>query len=191
MINEINGNIKKPTIVKKTLLGWANLVFAEVLSLLVCLFTAMFMTSNIVKGIVGLCTMGILVCIVGNYAYNCAKNSKAYERISSTPHSNVFSNAVSIGISVPLVLQWLLLVIFKVSQNALGDKIFVGYRFLNAYYLPWLNVFCPTPELNALPTMGLITLLALTIIPAITFNVAYNITYHNIDVEKILLYNKE
>jgi hypothetical protein len=188
----INGNIKKPTILKGTLLGWANLVFAEVLSLLVCFFTAMFMSSNIAKGIVGLCTMVILVCIIGNYAYKCAKNSKGYERINNTPHDKTYSNIVSVMVSLPLILQWLLLVVFKASQNyTTGNTIFVVYRFLNAYYLPWLNVFCPTPELEALPIMGLVTLLALTIIPAIAFNVAYNITYHNIDVEKILLYNRE
>lgn len=187
----VTGNIKKPTLFKGIALGWANLIFAEVLSLLVCLFTSMLMSSNLGKGVIGLFTMAILMCIVGNYAYNYAKNDLAYERTCKGIHHANRHVVISLFIALPLVLQWVVLLICKVSQNSIGDKIFVMYRLLNAYYLPWINVFCSTPELDKLPYMGLITILAFTIIPAITFSVVYSITYHNIDVEKILMYNRD
>jgi hypothetical protein len=187
----VSGNVKRPTLVKGVVFGWGNLIFAEVLSLLVCLFTSMLMSNNIGKGIVGLFTMAILMCIIGNYAYNYAKNDRAYERTCNGTHRPNRHVLLSFLISLPLVLQWALLLVCKVSQSGVGDKVFVAYRLLNAYYLPWINVFCSTPELDKLPYMGLVTMLALTIIPAITFAVVYNVTYHNIDVEKIIMYNRD
>ena len=185
------GSIKKPSFIKETLKGWANLIFACVLSLLVSLFTSMLMSSNIWKGIIGLFTMAILLCIIGNYAYNCAKNQKAYERTFKGEHSNTKHIFLGITISLPLILQWILLMVLKYSQASVGDKVFSIYRLINAYYLPWINVICPNHTLEELSVMSVITMFAFTIMPIITFILVYNIVYHSIDIEKIIKYNSE
>ncbi|MCD7799607.1 MAG: hypothetical protein LUG94_00115 [Ruminococcus sp.] len=185
------GNIKKPSYVKETLKGWANLIFACILSLLVSLFTSMLMSSNIWKGIIGLFTMAILLCIVGNYSYNCAKSHKAYERTYKANHNSFRHIVLGITISLPLILQWIVLMVLKYAKVSIGDSIFSIYRLINAYYLPWINVICPNHTLEELSIMGVLTMLAFIIMPTITFIVVYNIVYHNIDIEKIIVYNKE
>lgn len=187
----VTGSIKKPSLIKETFKGWANLIFACVLSLLVSLFTSMLMSSNIWKGIIGLFTMAILLCIVGNYAYNCARNQKAYERTYKSKHSNIKHIVLGVTISLPLILQWIVLIVLKYTQASIGDRVFSIYRLINAYYLPWINVICPNHTLEELSFMSVITMLAFTIMPIITFVIVYNLVYHSIDIEKIIVYNKE
>lgn len=188
----VNGKVTKPSTVKDVLFGWLNLIFAGILSMLVSLFTAGVMNKSIIiKGIVGLCTLAILVCIIGNYAYNCAKHHKAYERTFKQPHSNYNPILISIIISLPLIIQWIALLILKIMQSPIGDKVFTIYRTINAYYLPCINVICPNHTLVELSFMGMFTMFVFTMIPIITYIVVYNITYHNIDIEKILIYNRD
>lgn len=188
----VNGKVTKPSTVKDIFLGWLNLIFAGVLSILVSFFTAGVMNKSIIiKGIVGLCTLAILVCIIGNYAYNCAKHHKAYERTFKKPHNNTKSILIGVTITLPLIIQWIILLVLKIIQSPIGDKVFTIYRIINAYYLPCINVICPNHTLTELTFMGMFTMFVFSIIPLITYIVVYNITYHNIDIEKILIYNRD
>lgn len=193
----INQSVKKASTLKDVLTGWGNLVFAEVLSLLVNLFTANFMNdSTILRGIVGTFTMAILLCIVGNYTYNVAKRDKASERTFKTQHKEYKPILLAFTTSAPLVLQWLVLLIYRVQNlnpTFLNTKVslLAVYKILNAYFLPWINIFNLKPILTDLGVMAIITMFVLTIMPAITIVIVYPIVYNSIDIEKILMYNKE
>lgn len=188
----VNGNVKKPSTPKELLLGWANLVLAEVLSLLVNLFTAgLMLKSSLFKGVVGLCTLAILCCIVGNYAYVCAKHHRAYERVYQAQHRSAVPKLLGIGISLPLLLQWVALVVLKATQAPSGDGVFSVYRLVNAYYLPLVNLLCPNHTLAELSVMGAFTLFVLSALPAIAYVLVYGVTYHNVDVERLMVYNRD
>ncbi|MGN1412590.1 MAG: hypothetical protein ACI4WH_08825 [Oscillospiraceae bacterium] len=187
----VNGKIEKPSLMKDTLLGWANLIFAEVLCMIVNLFTAKIMSNIFWRGIIGFCTMAILVCIIGNHAYNRAKCDKAGERTLGAEHQPHKHIIASILIGLPLVLEWIALLLVKVSHLSIGNTVYVIYRLVNAYFLPWINIFCLEPNLEKLSYMGLISIFAFTLIPMLTFGIVYVITYNNIDIEKIIVYNRE
>ena len=193
----LNQSIKKASTPKDILKGWGNLVFAEILSLLVNLFTVNFMNnSTILRGIVGIFTMAILVCIVGNYTYNVAKRDKTSERTFKTPHREYKHILLAVTTSAPLVLQWLVLLIYRVQNlnpTFLNTKVslLAVYKILNAYFLPWINVFNLEPILTDLSVMAMVTMFAFTIVPAITIVVVYPIVYNSIDIQKILMYDKE
>jgi hypothetical protein len=181
----------KPSLLKDVLLGWANLIFAEVLCMMVNLFTASLMKNIFWRGVVGVCTMGILLCIIGHHAYNRAKSDKAGERTLEVPHQPHKHQVASILIGVPLLLQWAILLVAKVSGWSSGNHLYVAYRLLNAYFLPWINIFCLEPYLENLSYIGLIAILAFTLLPMLTFGIVYTLVYHNVDVEKLLLYSRE
>lgn len=187
----VKGKIEKPSLIKDVIFGWTNLIFAEILCMIVNLFTATIMSNIFWRGIIGFCTISILLCIVGNHAYNRAKIDKAGERTLNVEHNPTKHIWASLLIGLPLFLEWLALLISKILDTSNGNTLYLIYRLLNAYYLPWINIFCLEPNLQKLSYMGLFTIFALTLLPMITFSVVYSITYHNIDIEKILLYNKE
>lgn len=187
----VNGKIEKPSLLKDVLFGWANLIFAEILCMMVNMFTAKIMSNIFWRGIVGFCTMAILLCIVGNHAYERAKRDKAGERTLGVPHRQFKHIWASFLIGLPLLLQWIVLLISKVLHVSNGKTVYIAYRVLNAYFLPWINIFCLEPYLEKLSYFGIFTILAFTILPMITFGMVYSITYHNIDIEKILVYSRE
>ena len=169
---------------KTYLKGIGYYFFAEFL----CLFltvTLVILGNLFFKILSAVCCMGILICLIINYAIYCEKEDRKYGLNQSMKRPFFLGMAAS---SVYLVLYGLLIL---AKLQILPDSFYRIYKLLCAPFMTLCNFMQPgilASELGILPP---IVFFLLSLIPMATVLVAYTLCVHNIIPENFMFQKKK
>ncbi len=163
--------------------GIGYYIFAELL----CLFLvfSMGLMNNIFFRIVSLvCCLGIMVCLVINFAINCHKQVKEAGADEGILPAVITGTAAS----CPYLLLYALLLASKAGQ--LPDTFYRIYKILNAPSINLLNLISSDVLSGSLGAVQLVLLLLVALIPMVTGCAAYILCRKGIVPEDFLFVKK-
>lgn len=149
---------------------------ADVLSLFVGLALASS-SSTFIRLISSVCTFGILVCLMVNFAVNTARSDLRAERISGSATNHALTAAAGITASLPAVISWIVLYI---SHSSGSFDFYKWHKLINAYFLQIYNFINSDASAAALSDAQVLAMLGLAVIPCLTFMIAYFLVYRGI-----------
>ena len=149
---------------------------AEVLSLFVGL-TLASSSSTFIRTISAVCTSGILICLMINFAVNTARADLKKERISGNGTNHAVTVTVGITASLPAVISWIVLYI---SHSSGSFDFYRWHKLLNAYFLQIYNFINPDASTAALSGNQVMVMLSFAAVPCLTFITAYFLVYKGI-----------
>lgn len=150
----------------KTLL---TVIAADILSLFIGL-TLAGSSSAIFRVISAVCTVGILVCVLGNFAAKTALADIKSARINKKKSSLIMPWIMSISASFPAVCSWLILRYSDID-------FYRWHKIINGYFIQIYNFINPDASSAALTTRQIFAMLPLAFVPAAVFLAGYYITY--------------
>lgn len=156
-------------------------VFAySIVSVILCMFINLTLSvfgGSMFKIISAICTVGIMVCLQFNSAYNNAKEDMKNERITkkfihkSRPF--LLSLASSLLPIVSTVILW-------ITSEDKTSEFYRIYKILNGHYLQIFNLINSAVTSSSLSTVNLIVYSFMAIVPFAVFLVSYQIIYKGI-----------
>lgn len=149
---------------------------ADVLSLFVGLALASS-SSTFIRLISSVCTVGILVCLMVNFAVNTARSDLKSERISGSATNHAITAATGITASLPAFISWIVLYI---SHSSGSFDFYKWHKLINAYFLQIYNFINSDASTAALSDAQIIAMLGLAVVPCLTFMIAYFLAYKGI-----------
>ncbi|MCI5817164.1 hypothetical protein [Ruminococcus sp.] len=148
---------QKTSLSKAMLLGVGSLLLSEILCLFVAFSCAMLAVSlPAAKWFSILCTTGIHLGLMADYAVKIARRDRVEERRFQLPHRQSRPFWMGLASVAPLILLWGLLMLCRLCS--LGDFL-PAYRLLNAHYFQLLNL------LTGSGTLGDVSMGRLLLIP--------------------------
>lgn len=173
--------MKNTKLISVILKGFAVLVFAEILCLFIDL-TLAFSGSVLFKIISVFCTSVIFIGLICNYAYNTAKNDLVIQRRMNIKLPAYRCFAAGGFMSLPYIIFWVVLVL---SKNGICGDFYKTYKLINGQFLQLYNLLNSGTDVKSLSTSALVIMLLLTLVPFVSFVIAYQLTYKGVDVESI------
>lgn len=149
-------------------------IAAEILSLFIGLTLAMY-SSFAIRCISAVCTIGILICLVANFAINTASDNLKNERISGKKASHIQPLMLGITVSLPALASWILLYI---SHLTAAFDFYKWHKLLNAYFLQIYNFINSDASSTALTSGQIYIMLIFVFIPFLTFISTYYLKKH-------------
>lgn len=149
---------------------------AEILSLFIGL-TLASSAMPLIRFISALCTVGILICLMANFAINSATEDLRTERSGEGKISPLVPVTTGITATLPALASWIVLFVSRSSQ---GFDFYKWHKLLNAYFLQIFNFINSNAETSALSMGELFTMLPLAFIPCIAFTVTYFLVYKGV-----------
>ena len=129
---------QKTSLSKTMLLGIGSMLLSEILCLFVVFSCAMLAVSvPAAKWFSLLCTTGIHLGLMADYAVKIAKRDRVEERRFQQPHQQSRPFWMALASISPLLLLWVLLLLCRIGSR--GDFL-PAYRLLNAHYFQLLNL---------------------------------------------------
>lgn len=150
----------------KTLL---TVIAADILSLFIGL-TLAGSSTVIFRVISAICTVGILVCVLGNFAAKTASADIKSARLSKKKLSPAMPLIMSISASFPAVISWLILRYSDID-------FYRWHKIINGYFIQIYNFINPDASSSALTSGQILAMLPLSFVPAAVFLAGYYITY--------------
>lgn len=142
------------------ILGYA--IAAEFLSLFISL-TLGFSGSVPMRFVCGFCTVGILLGLMGQAGFSCARSDKTVHPLLPG----------FVGV-LPYLCGWTALFLSKLG--ILPDGFYRVYKILFAPFLSVCNLFSEDVVTSTLPWFGVWGLLGLSVLPGVAATVAYALT---------------
>ncbi|MBR6580979.1 MAG: hypothetical protein IKK66_06740 [Ruminococcus sp.] len=150
----------------KTLL---TVIAADILSLFIGL-TLAGSSTVIFRVISAICTVGILVCVLGNFAAKTALADIKSARLSKKKLSPAMPLIMSISASFPAVCSWLILRYSHID-------FYRWHKIINGYFIQIYNFINPDASSAALTSKEITAMFPLAFVPAAVFLAGYYITY--------------
>ena len=146
------------------------------------------MVNDFILAFAGLCTTAIIVGLMCNYAYNLARRTQKEQRAIGG-YSSIGIVILGTMTALPSIMLWALLLMSKLG---LVNDFMTLYRFLNASFFPFIMLLCPNgTKASELTAFQLTIAFLFSFVPMISFWISYIITYRNIDIKKLLLYDNK
>ncbi len=124
-------------------------------------FTLSASAMTIFRILSAVCTVGILICILGNFAYKTAVADK-----KSTKKSPAMPLIMAVSASLPSIVSWLIL--------RFSDIDFYRWnKLINGFFLQIYNFINPDASSTALTSPQIMTMLPLAFVPAVVFISGY------------------
>lgn len=146
-------------------------VFAtDLLSLFIGLTLAF--SSNIVLRIISsVCTCGILICILGSFAFKTAyADVKEAVRKGDRRPSHIMPFIMGIFSSVPAIISWLILKFSDID-------FYRWHKLINGYFLQIFNFINPNASSDSLTESQIWSILPFSLAPAVVFIICYYISF--------------
>lgn len=150
----------------KTLL---TVIAADILSLFIGL-TLAGSSTVIFRVISAVCTVGILVCVLGNFAAKTALADIKSARINKKKSSLIMPWIMSISASFSAICSWLILRYSDID-------FYRWHKIINGYFIQIYNFINPDASSATLTTGQIFAMLPLAFVPAAVFLAGYYITY--------------
>lgn len=179
--------------------------------LLVCwlasFFILMFFQTCYIKfGVImcfafGICSVGAIVCIFGDFSWKLGKKMSIYDERNSGKDNSRFGLAVG---AVPTVLNYIFAIpVFLSKFGAISLDFYPYYKTLAIYFVPWTYLTAPNTAENingvvmSVPVpateLSIGALIVIAILPLVflaTCYLGFLIGYRHIDVKEKILYGK-
>lgn len=149
---------------------------AEILSLFIGM-TLATSSGTAMRLVSAVCTTGILVCFMANFALNCADSDLKSERNGGGKINPLVHAATGAVASLPALISWILLL---VSHKSGSFDFYRWHKLLNAYFLQIYNFINPDASTAALTSGQVMGMLALVIIPFASFVLPYFLAYKRV-----------
>lgn len=142
---------------------------AEILSLFIGL-TLAGSSSTAIRFVSAVCTTGIIICLMANFAANCAGEELRRSRTDGTALS--FGKAFAVGgvTSAPALISW---VVLLVSKTTGAFDFYRWHKLLNGCFLQIYNFINSNASTGALTNAQIMLMLPLVLIPALSYIIAY------------------
>lgn len=181
------------------------------LFLIVCWLAAIFIctffpTCYLRFGVImcflfGICSVGAIVCIYGDFTWKLGKKMSLYDERNGNGDNSRFGLALG---AVPTVLNYIFaLPVFLSKFGLISLDFYPYYKLLAYYFLPWTYLTAPnTPQkINGVVTLvaapatelSYVALTVIAIMPLIfliTCYLGFIIGYRHIDLKEKILYGK-
>ena len=178
---------KKPKLWVDILKCFMYTAAANIMSLIVVMYTANWFDKIPVRIIVGAATIFMLCGLIFNFANNAAKRDRIAERNLKIPHDTKKIYVLSAAAATPEIICLLLLILAKYGIGF--ENMPAIYKLLTAYFMPITDFLFHQPEFSLISAGDLVVLFTLSLIPAVVSYITYRITYNDIDVKKKLMYD--
>lgn len=142
---------------------------ANVMSLFIGLTLAMS-SSSLICFISIICTVGILICLMVNFAINTARSDLKNERIENKKPNSAAPFLIGATASLPALISWIVLYI---SHSTGAFDYYKWHKLLNAYFLQIYNSINPDASTAALQSSQIMIMFGLVFIPFLSFITAY------------------
>lgn len=165
-----------------------------------------FQTCYIKFGVImcflfGICSVGALVCIYGDFTWKLGRKMSLYDERNGREDNSRFGLALG---AVPTVLNYIFaLPVFLSKFGIISLDFYPWYKTLALYFVPWtyltapntaekingvvMSVTVPAAELSP---VALIVILLLPLVFLITCYLGFIIGYRHIDLKEKILYGK-
>lgn len=138
---------------------------ADILSLFIGM-TLAGSSSTAIRFISAVCTSGILMCILGSFAFKSAREDVKNDRAGIAQYSPVMPWLMGFTSSVPGIISWLIL---KFS----GLDFYRWHKLINGWFLQIYNMINSNASSAALTSRQLTIMLPFAAVPMIVFMVGY------------------
>ncbi len=138
---------------------------ADILSLFIGM-TLAGSSSSAIRFISAVCTSGILMCILGSFAFRSAAEDVKNDRSGAAPYSAVTPWLMGLTASAPGVISWLIL---KFS----GIDFYRWHKLINGWFLQIYNMINSNASSAALTSRQLMIMLPFAAVPMVVFMVGY------------------
>ncbi len=145
---------------------------SEILSLFIGL-TLASSAMTFMKLICAVCTVGILICLMANFAMNTASEDMKKSRTENVKLSPLVPLTTGITASLPALASWIILF---VSHKASGFDFYKWHKLLNAYFLQIYNFINSDASSSALTSAQVWLMLPLAVIPFTSYVIVYALT---------------
>ena len=145
-----------------------------------CLFIGLTLagsSSPVMRVICSICTVGILVVLLANFAVKEAHSDLKQERISGEKASHAKTAVSGITLSLPAIISWVLLM---VSVSGGKFDFYRWYKLINAPFLQVCNLINANASSAALSMAQVCIMLPMVFVPAVTYLAVYFLTYRGI-----------
>ncbi|MBQ8687902.1 MAG: hypothetical protein IJ512_05065 [Ruminococcus sp.] len=164
---------------KTFLKGIGYYFFADIL----CLFltvTLIMLGTLLFKIICVLCCMGVLICLMINYAINCEKEDRKYG-LNQNAGRSLFPGLAASSV---YILLYLLLLLAKLQL--LPDSFYRIYKILNAPFMTLFNFLEPGVLASELSLISMIVFFLLSLIPMAAVIISYTLSAKDIIPEDFM-----
>lgn len=124
-------------------------------------FTLSASAMTIFRILSAVCTVGILICIVGNFAYKTAVADK-----KSTKKSPAMPLIMAVSASLPSIVSWLILRFSDID-------FYRWHKLINGFFLQIYNFINSDASSTALTSPQIMAMLPLAFVPAVVFISGY------------------
>lgn len=145
-----------------------------------CLFISLTLagsSSTFIRIICSVCTVGILIILVSDFAVKEAEKDLKSERLSGRESSALMNIAAGITLSAPSAVSWFLLY-FSVSDR--NFDFYRWYKLINAPFLQIYNLINSNASSSALKISEVRMMFPMIFIHAAVYNAAYLLTFNKI-----------
>lgn len=181
---------KDEKFVIRALKGIGYSLLGEVL----CIFLVMSMNAIIVvmdvfilKILLALCTLTVTLGLYFNWAVNAAKLDKDMVKFHGKEYDRLMPLKMAVAGPIFGYLWYIALVL---SVCGVIPDIFNFYLLGNIYIAPFVASFTDGRTLEYLTLPGFAGITGLVVLQPATIAVTYIVTYHNVDVKKLVFYKK-
>lgn len=157
----------------KCLKSLAMVIAADVFSLFIGL-TLAGSSMPLVKGISVVCTVGILVVIMADFAVKTARDDIKNRRDVSDGKKIVSAFGMGLSASAPAFLSWIILYI---SVSCKEFNFYRWHKIINGYFLQIYNFINADANSSALSMNEVWVMFPLAFIPAAVFITAYILAF--------------
>lgn len=144
---------------------------ADILSLFIGM-TLAGSASSAIRFVSAVCTSGILMCILGSFAFRSAKEDVKKHRAGIAGSSPVMPWLMGLAASAPGIISWLVL---KFS----GLDFYRWHKLINGWFLQIYNMINSNASSAALTSRQMMIMLPLAAVPMIVFMVGYFMGVHS------------
>ncbi|MBE6855999.1 MAG: hypothetical protein E7500_01040 [Ruminococcus sp.] len=148
------------------------IVASEILSLFIGL-TLASSAMTFMKLICAVCTVGILICLMANFAMNTASEDLKKSRTENLKLSPLVPLATGVTASLPSLASWIVLF---VSHKTSGFDFYKWHKLLNAYFLQIYNFINSDASSSALTSAQVWLMLPLVAVPFASYVTVYALT---------------
>lgn len=148
------------------------IVTSEILSLFIGL-TLASSAMTFMKLICAVCTVGILICLMANFAMNTASEDLKKSRTENLKLSPLVPLATGVTASLPSLASWIVLF---VSHKTSGFDFYKWHKLLNAYFLQIYNFINSDASSSALTSAQVWLMLPLVAVPFGAYVTVYALT---------------
>ncbi|MCL2055184.1 MAG: hypothetical protein FWG90_12250 [Oscillospiraceae bacterium] len=181
---------KKENIILRSLKGLSYGLAAWLMCLVVGISSSALVSFHFMfKFMTGLCTAAITLGLYFNWTYYACKRDKDAVKFRSAEYDRLMP--VKMAAAAPAPSYIMLAALYLMKLGIIKDR-FAFYLFFNIWIKPFADMFAEQPlPIESVPWVGVLGITFLILLQPAVITATYLLTYHDIDVYKLLFFNNK